>query len=461
MMDEVLSGRTKGMRSDLSATNNTLVRDLSSRLLHVSPRESRLHRVISALSRMRYQLAGAFALGVILPALLRNLWAGEALFTGLFSQATTLCAAAVLINFLLYRKISRYPGVDAMTSILPSSLFSFSVIAVGVLLSREEYSRVQLMISFVLVTSWFVMLQYAMVRTARLIFEVIPKGRVKELIATDWADWVPAKLPGAAASTRRRTLPIIADLRADMGEEWERYLTRAALEGRSVYHFKQVMEALSGRVQIDHLSENSFGTVGPDILYVPAKTFIDGALAFLMMVFLSPILLLIGLAIRLESKGPAIFRQTRIGLGGKPFTIYKFRTMRERVAEQDVEDAKTRSDDARITWLGKILRKHRIDELPQLINIIRGEMSFIGPRPEAVALSSWYDEKLPFYAYRHLVRPGITGWAQVNQGHITELDDARLKLEYDFFYVRHLSPWLDFYIVLRTFRVLLTGHGAK
>ena len=103
----------------------------------------------------------------------------------------------------------------------------------------------------------------------------------------------------------------------------------------------------------------------------------------------------------------------------------------------------------------------RIDELPQIINIIRGEMSWIGPRPEALKLSTWYEGIIPFYRYRHVVRPGITGWAQVNQGHVTSLDDADVKLQYDFFYVKHFSLWLDILVLLRTVRVVLTGHGAK
>ena len=118
-------------------------------------------------------------------------------------------------------------------------------------------------------------------------------------------------------------------------------------------------------------------------------------------------------------------------------------------------------DDERITRFGAFLRKYRIDELPQVINILRGEMSWIGPRPEALPLSQWYQEELPFYSYRHVVRPGITGWAQVNQGHVTSSDQVLEKLHYDFFYIKNLSIWLDLLIVLKTIRVVLLGTGAK
>ena len=121
----------------------------------------------------------------------------------------------------------------------------------------------------------------------------------------------------------------------------------------------------------------------------------------------------------------------------------------------------TRVADARITRIGTFLRRTRIDELPQILNILRGEMSWIGPRPEALPLSRWYEAELPFYHYRHIVRPGITGWAQVNQGHVTALNDALEKLHYDFYYIKNFSPWLDFIIVMRTLTIVVTGFGAR
>jgi lipopolysaccharide/colanic/teichoic acid biosynthesis glycosyltransferase len=121
----------------------------------------------------------------------------------------------------------------------------------------------------------------------------------------------------------------------------------------------------------------------------------------------------------------------------------------------------TQSDDARITRVGRFLRTSRIDELPQIINILRGEMSWIGPRPEAVALSQWYEQDIAFYRYRHIVRPGISGWAQVNQGHVTNVEDVRNKLNYDFYYIKNYSPWIDMLIVFKTLVTMATGYGAK
>jgi lipopolysaccharide/colanic/teichoic acid biosynthesis glycosyltransferase len=147
-----------------------------------------------------------------------------------------------------------------------------------------------------------------------------------------------------------------------------------------------------------------------------------------------------------------------MGFRGKPFTIYKFRTM---AMNAEKGGRFTAPDDPRVTRLGRVLRRYRIDELPQIINILKGEMSWIGPRPESIALSNWYERRIPFYSYRHIVRPGITGWAQVNQGNVAMIDAATTKLHYDFYYIKHFSPWIEILIAARTVRIVLSGFGAR
>jgi lipopolysaccharide/colanic/teichoic acid biosynthesis glycosyltransferase len=170
--------------------------------------------------------------------------------------------------------------------------------------------------------------------------------------------------------------------------------------------------------------------------------------------------------VRWESPGPALFRQERVGYRGKTFTLYKIRTMRTEPAppadpEASRRAAMTQVGDPRITRLGQFLRRSRLDELPQLLNIVRGEMSLIGPRPEARALSNWYEREIPFYHYRHIIKPGVTGWAQVNQGHVVDVSDTREKLHLDFYYVKNFSFWLDVLIVIRTLRTMTSGFGAR
>ena len=141
--------------------------------------------------------------------------------------------------------------------------------------------------------------------------------------------------------------------------------------------------------------------------------------------------------------------------------MYKFRTMREIKVDDERRAAITSHGDGRVTRVGKFLRKTRLDELPQIFNILKGQMSWIGPRPEAQVLSIWYTSEIPFYHYRHVVKPGISGWAQVNQGHVAEVDEVRRKLQYDFYYIKYFSPWLDLLILLRTIKIVFSGWGAR
>ena len=209
------------------------------------------------------------------------------------------------------------------------------------------------------------------------------------------------------------------------------------------------------------MSENSFGSLVPAIGYFHLKGLIDFVFALLILPVVLPLMALIALAIRLDSKGPALFRQRRVGHAGREIMIYKFRTMRPVEIADERDAAMTKDSDGRITRVGRILRQLRLDELPQIFNILKWQMSWIGPRPEAEVLSVWYTSELPFYRYRHVVKPGISGWAQVNQGHVAKVDEVHRKLQYDFYYIKYFSPWLDLLILLRTIKTMLTGFGSR
>jgi lipopolysaccharide/colanic/teichoic acid biosynthesis glycosyltransferase len=177
------------------------------------------------------------------------------------------------------------------------------------------------------------------------------------------------------------------------------------------------------------------------------------------LLILLPIMLLIALVIYLTSGAPVIFKQRRVGRDDEIFTIYKFRTMR--VAEEDGTPASiyTAPDDPRLLRFGRWLRKLRLDELPQLWNVLNGELSLIGPRAEMVECVERYRQKIPFYHFRHLVKPGITGWAQVNYPYGESEADAMVKLTYDLYYIRHYSLKLDAMIVLKTVYTMVAGKG--
>src|SRR5690606_15515947 len=173
-----------------------------------------------------------------------------------------------------------------------------------------------------------------------------------------------------------------------------------------------------------------------------------------------PIILVVAAAIKLESPGPVIYRQERVGLNGKVFKVWKFRSMRSD-AEKDGVPRFASTGDSRVTRIGKFIRKVRIDEIPQIVNVLRGDMSFVGPRPERPFFTEQLRREIPHYDLRHKVKPGITGWAQINYPYGDSLDDAKRKLAYDLYYLKNNDVVLDFAILAQTVRVILFAHGSR
>src|SRR3954447_844372 len=222
--------------------------------------------------------------------------------------------------------------------------------------------------------------------------------------------------------------------------------------------------------------ERQTKTVDPDALQPSWLIFSDGfrdsALAKLskrcfdivfslaLLLFTLPLMLLTAAVIVLDSKGPIFYKQERVGLNGRPFLVIKFRSMRTD-AEKDGAPQWAAPRDARVTRVGALIRKLRIDELPQLLNVLRGEMSLVGPRPERPCFVEEFTRQIPFYAERHCVKPGITGWAQVNYPYGASLEDARNKLAYDLYYVKNRGLFLDLIVVFQTVRVILFADGAR
>jgi exopolysaccharide biosynthesis polyprenyl glycosylphosphotransferase len=172
-----------------------------------------------------------------------------------------------------------------------------------------------------------------------------------------------------------------------------------------------------------------------------------------------PVMAIVAVAIRLDSKGPVIYRQRRVGMRGKYFYVLKFRSMQTNAEQDGVQWAAV--DDPRVTTVGKYLRKFRLDELPQFINVLRGDMSFVGPRPERPEFVDKLQMQIPYYDERHSVRPGITGWAQVQYSYGASTEDAYRKLEYDLFYLKHMSIMFDIAIIFHTVRTMISGHGGR
>lgn len=241
-----------------------------------------------------------------------------------------------------------------------------------------------------------------------------------------------------------------------------RQLLELRLKGVIVEDANAIVERLSGRVSLDGLSPSSliftYGfKVNPSQQFL--RRLVSIAVSFTGLVLCLPLIPILMLAVRLSSPGPIFFRQTRVGLRGRLYSVIKFRTMRQD-AEADGAVWATEND-PRVTRLGRFMRKTRLDEIPQLWNVLRGEMSFVGPRPERPEFVQWLNREIPFYELRHIIRPGITGWAQVRYQYSASLEDTRKKLEYDLYYIKHLSLGLDLLIMFETVKTILLRRGAQ
>ena len=240
-------------------------------------------------------------------------------------------------------------------------------------------------------------------------------------------------------------------------------LLRIKTHGVHVNDFSSFMERETGRVDLDSLNPSwlifSDGFSSGRMVSSALKRIFDILASGALLVLTLPLIVLFALLVKLDGGGPAFFRQTRVGLYGQPFQLIKLRSMR---VDAEKDGAKwADADDPRITRLGRFMRKVRIDELPQVWTVLKGQMSFVGPRPEVPQFVADLEDHLPYYAERHMVKPGITGWAQINYPYGASIEDSRHKLEYDLYYAKNYTPFLDLLILLQTLRVILWPEGAR
>ena len=297
----------------------------------------------------------------------------------------------------------------------------------------------------------------------RLEFVDNDPARVGSTIAGPGSPMVEGGLAAKLAQLDRRYSGVILAESVDrLSPELIERLVRTQFQRTRVYTLESFYESHWRHVPVHNIDPFwplqmgfQLARISP---YHYLKRLFDLALSGVLLVIFSPLIVLLTLLVWLTSGRPAIFRQVRVGREGHPFTAYKFRTMAVRT-ENENDDIYTRPDDPRVTRIGHWLRKLRLDELPQLWNVFRGEMSLIGPRAEWIKCAERYERKIPFYHFRHLVKPGITGWAQVNYPYGESDEDAIEKLQYDLYYIRHYSLKLDAMIVLKTVHTMLFGRG--
>ena len=238
---------------------------------------------------------------------------------------------------------------------------------------------------------------------------------------------------------------------------------KCKFSGTEIIDATSCYEQLTGKLMIENTNPSSF-IFDPSFKMMPymkkVKRIVDILLSTVGLLISLPLMVLIAICIKIDSHGPVFFKQTRVGLGEKNFMLYKFRTMR-RDAEEGTGAVWAQTDDPRVTRIGRFLRMQRLDELPQLYNMLRGDMSLIGPRPERPEFVNKLEEIIPYYSERHFVKPGLTGWAQVRYRYGDSVESAVEKLKYDLFYVKNHSLILEFQIFFETVRVILFGQGGR
>lgn len=309
-------------------------------------------------------------------------------------------------------------------------------------------------------------------KVRRLLGEGVPHAVILGYVGEpDWARSTPGAEPWLGPSydairvARERGATMIVLLPdAPIDDDIARSLLKAKLDGAMVVDIRSFYEHVARRLPLSQISDEwllqcegfSLNTRGS---LRRLKRALDVCISLCMLVAASPLMLLAAACVRLESRGPVIYAQKRVGLREREFTVYKFRSMSVDAEKNGAVWAS--AHDSRVTRVGRVMRKLRIDELPQLWNVLKGDMSFIGPRPERMEFVRRLDKAIPFYWVRHSVKPGLTGWAQVCYPYGASEEDARIKLEYDLYYIKNMSLLLDLIIIFKTMGVVLFPRGAR
>ena len=414
----------------------------------------------------RFWPLATFALSVQVAAMAVGVYSPEALQSLRFSVARLLVAVSLGVIFQSVMGFMM-PGMTLWRSnslyamILAFFYLAFSRALLGSLIGAEAFKRRVLILGAgkraqrikdleAKRGSGFIVVGYiAMNENKQMIPEAIKRDAIYNL--ADFVVKMGASEVVLALEERRNAIPLDD-------------LLRIKTTGVHVNELSSFFERETGRVDLDSVNPSwlifSDGFSSGRRMSGLAKRLFDILASLVLLVVTAPIILLFAILVKLESKGPALYRQERVGLFGQTYWVNKLRSMRSD-AEVDGKAVWASADDPRITRVGKFIRKVRIDELPQTWNVLKGEMSFVGPRPERPEFVADLETQLSYYAERHMVKPGITGWAQINYPYGASIDDSRQKLEYDLYYAKNYTPFLDILILLQTLRVVLWPDGAR
>ncbi|MGO1191948.1 MULTISPECIES: sugar transferase [Vibrio] len=363
---------------------------------------------------------------------------------------------AYLLTAIALPQISKYVFLERKYYILPLLAVAYSIIIASIVMLRIDYSRTFLIQGFLVSFVWLYTTTYIRKNAKKLCLYAIPNFDLEPLKKHKNINLFVVDENSQLSEIKHG---LVVDLHHNITAEQEKFIADCSINNIRVFHSESIREIVEGKVQTQHLSENSIGTLQPNPIYFHVKRIWESILIIASLPITLPIMFITAILIKIENPGPAMFYQERVGQGGKVFKIYKFRSMT--VRHKDAKSKFATEEQARVTRIGKVIRKVRIDELPQFLNVLKGEMALIGPRPEQQSFVKQFEQEIPFYGYRHMVKPGITGWAQTVQGYTDDVDSTREKLAHDLYYIKHLSIWLDINIVFKTIKTMMTGFGAK
>ena len=369
----------------------------------------------------------------------------------LAGSATGYIAIAFFLSRLRAHPYSIRPLVvnfvaSAATGVLFVTLAAF----------RVYFSLSFLLLYFVFTNLWFSAEFFMRSKLALYLFAIVPggygleEGNYQNVRLTNLAS--PDDLPQGVDG-------VIVDFHRELSEAWLAFVSRCVLEGIPVVSTDDFVETQKGTIILEHLTTARSITFQSTPFYLSVKRLLDIVCVVGTAPLWVPLMLATCALVRLESPGKVIFSQQRVGRKGIPFTIFKIRSMR--FDSEKGGAAFASAGDARVTKIGAVIRKFRIDEIPQFLNVLRGDMSLIGPRPEQVPFVASFERNIPYYQLRHLVRPGISGWAQITMGYAAGEVEAASKLALDLYYVKRVSFVLDFLIFMKTLGTMLTGFGAR
>lgn len=375
-----------------------------------------------------------------------------------------LSSGGLLGWYVSHRMWAQHVPRPSYGSALMSISLAGSFAAIGIVISRTYWSRPFFVLTLFIWT--LLALAHRAVRRRRPWTESMVLITNKENLVADIKQTQHARVIGVfdpsgdPPISLEPTVTVVIDRLAPISKPMAHFVSSWTLAGSVVRPLATTYEEHTGRLPLVHLGEGweISSSVSRDD-YASIKRLVDIVLVLSTAAIWVTLASVIWLAVRLDSRGAGVYTQRRVRRDEHTFTLYKFRTMRANAEADGPQFATVR--DGRLTRVGRILRRFRLDEIPQLWNVLKGDLSLVGPRPERPEFTAEFDASIPFYSYRHLLRPGVTGWAQVNYGYADDEADTIEKLSYDLFYVKHASPWLDAQILGRSIWTVLSGFGAQ